>query len=124
MAYWLFGLPVVCHFCRRQQLPLADAKGCSIQGAVATWKLRSVGGLYTGLAAAVVLATVWMTVMIWRNHWDARAAEAMARISIQDSDAKVIHTPPNERDGLIEEVIDDEDDEHDTALNPNNRSQV
>lgn len=41
----------------------------------------------------------------------------MARISIQDSDAHVVHTPPNERDepfegGMIEEedeeAVDDE----------------
>lgn len=54
-----------------------------------------------------------MTIMIWRNHWDARAAEAMARISIQDSDAKLVHTPPNEINGNIEEeaVVDDDEDD-------------
>lgn len=83
-----------------------------LQGAIATWQLQSVAGLYTGLAAAVVLATTWMSILIWRNSWDARAAEAVARISIQDSDAKVVHTPPNELEGLIEEeaVSDEEDD--------------
>lgn len=88
MAYWLFGLPI---------------------GAMATWRLRNIRGLYTGLAAAVVLATAWMCLLIWRNQWDARAAEAMARISLQDSDAKVVHTPANELDGITEESVDDED---------------
>lgn len=36
----------------------------------------------------------------------------MARISIQDIDAKVVHTPPNERDGIVEEeAVEDEDAE-------------
>jgi hypothetical protein len=52
-----------------------------------------------------------MCILIWRNHWDARAAEAMARISIQDSDAKVAHTPPNERDGMYEGGLIEEEDE-------------
>lgn len=50
-----------------------------------------------------------MCLLIWRNQWDVRAAEAMARISIQDMDAKVVHTPPNELGGIIEEAVDNED---------------
>lgn len=59
-----------------------------------------------------------MCLLIWRNQWDVRAAEAMARISIQDMDAKVVHTPPGELEGIIEEAVDDEDDESFTARAP------
>lgn len=50
--------------------------------------------------------------MIWRNHWDARSAEALARITLQDNDAKITHTPPNEGDEFMQEtaIEDDEDD--------------
>jgi len=53
-----------------------------------------------------------MSYLIWANEWDVRAAEAMARISIQDSEAKVIHTPPNEDDYAVIEEEEDEHDEH------------
>lgn len=49
--------------------------------------------------------------MIWTNDWDVRAAEAMVRITLQDHDAKVMHTPPNELDGVIEEDEEEEVDE-------------
>lgn len=73
-----------------------------------------------------------MTGMIWRNDWDARAGEAVARIAgeivhlgvmlrrgaatlnarlvrnaVNDYDAKIPHSPPNER---LEDVAEDEEE--------------
>ena len=70
--------------------------------------------------------------MIWRNDWDARAGEAVARIAgelihlgvmlrrgaailnahlgrdaVNDYDAKIPHSPPNER---LEDVMEDEEE--------------
>jgi hypothetical protein len=45
--------------------------------------------------------------MITTNDWDARAGEAVARIAVNDFDAKIVHTPER-----LEEVIEeDEEDE-------------
>jgi len=86
LTYWLIGLPV---------------------GALATWELKSLAGLYTGLACAIILATIWMSYMITSNDWDARAGEAVARIAVNDFDAKIVHAPER-----LEEVIEeDEEDE-------------
>lgn len=49
--------------------------------------------------------------MITRNDWDARAGEAVARIAVNDFDAKISHSPePDRLDGVIEEEEDDEEE--------------
>lgn len=108
LTYWLIGLPIVSIYVAAAD---TDIDSHLPQGALATWKLRSVAGLYTGLASAVLLATIWMSYMITRNDWDARAGEAVARIAVNDFDAKISHSPDADRlDEVIEEDEEDEED--------------
>jgi Na+-driven multidrug efflux pump len=63
-SYWIIGLPF---------------------GALITFKIQRVEGLFAGLALAVAFAASLMLLRIWRCDWSKRVEEAQDRMASSDA---------------------------------------